>query len=66
MPQLPCDERIIQDLLNARTPIDYISAIQDANPADEANIAPQLVVASAGEFVATAAADDTAWRKQLA
>ena len=44
------DERIIQGLLNARTPHDCISAIQDSNPMDEADIAPQLFVASAVEL----------------
>ena len=37
-------------MLNARTPLEYISAIQDANPTNEADIAPRPVVASAGEL----------------
>jgi hypothetical protein len=37
---------VFKDLLYARTTLEYTSAIQDANPANEADIAPQLVVAS--------------------
>ena len=35
---------MIQDLLNAMTPLEYLSAIQDANSTDEADKSPQLVV----------------------
>jgi hypothetical protein len=37
-------------LLNSRTPLENISAIQDANPNEEADISPQFVVAPAGEL----------------
>jgi hypothetical protein len=42
-PQTTCDERILEDLLNARTPLQYISAIHDAKPTDEADTAPVVV-----------------------
>ncbi len=44
-PQTACDERILEDLRNAtgRTPIQYISAIHDAKPTDEAETAPVVV-----------------------
>ena len=37
-------------MLNSRTPLENISAIQDANPNEEADTAPQFVVAPAGEL----------------
>ena len=43
-PQTACDESIIQDLLNARTPIQFLSAIQDAKPTEEADTAPVVVL----------------------
>ncbi len=44
--QMARNQRIIQGLLNVRTPLECISAIQDSNQSYEAYIAPQLVVAS--------------------
>ncbi len=41
--QTACDEQILEDLLNARTPLQYISAIHDAKPTDEADTAPVVV-----------------------
>jgi hypothetical protein len=45
------NERIIQGLLNARTTRECISALQDANPTEEAGIAPQLDVVSAAKLL---------------
>ncbi len=42
-PQTACDERILEDLLNARTPLQYISAIHDIKPTDESDTAPVVV-----------------------
>jgi hypothetical protein len=39
-PQTACDERILEGLLNFRTPLQFISAIHDAKPIDEADTAP--------------------------
>jgi hypothetical protein len=44
------NEQIIQGLIQARTPLECISALLDANPAEKANTAPQLVVVSAGKL----------------
>ncbi len=42
-PQTACDERILEDLLRARTPLQYISAIHHAKPTEEADTAPVVV-----------------------
>jgi hypothetical protein len=41
--QIARDERILEDLLNARTPLQYLSAIPDAKPNEEADTAPVVV-----------------------
>ncbi len=48
--QMASNERTIQGLLNVRTPLGCISAIQDFNQCYRAHITRQLVVASAGEL----------------
>ena len=49
--QIACDdERLVTTIVNARTPDDYLSAIQDAQPAEEADTAP--VVASEADLPA--------------
>ena len=42
-PQIACDEGILQALVNARTPLEFLSAIQDAKPTEEADTAPVVV-----------------------
>ena len=42
-PQIACDERILQDLVNARTPDEYLSAIQDAKSTEDADTDPAVV-----------------------
>ncbi len=46
--QNACDERILEDLLNARTALQYISTIHDA----EADTAPVVVMVSDAELQA--------------
>ena len=49
--QMACDdERLVTTIVNARKPDDYLSAIQDAQPAEEADMAP--VVASEADLPA--------------
>jgi hypothetical protein len=47
-PQIACDERMLQDLLNSRTPLQYLSAIQDAKPTKEAADTAPFVASNAG------------------
>ena len=42
-PQIAGNERNLQDLLNARTTIQYLTVMQDAKPTEEADTAPVVV-----------------------
>ena len=49
--QIACDdERLVSTIVNARTADEYLTAIEDAQPAEEADIAP--VVASEADLPA--------------